>query len=1168
MSCTVDRVEAPNGEVSQLYERLLFITGDESRALELYVDLSGREYNNNQLDSNGEVKPEELEDLSMFQPHERARLQSSPHIVNDFDSINDNVIRNLAEQLRNAKRSLQRQLNSDTSTKKRNEIEDRISEIDSQIGELVGRENFAAVRDIANEHLDWVDTVINTSEPSDVSLLHAQYITDLWDYDLTSEFLTQDQIDNDSTPAQVLREIGSKADDRTKRLINKTVDWLLPKVNEKIDYKEVEPEDLTNLSEIGYATRYGFNISHVEEPLVHYFVERVKNEGVRNQAEPIQKVKNRLNERTEAVEEDPNSDQKNLLQRDEEGNPTGELLSPFTQSYLNRRKAAIEGYYRAVNTASKKGVREREKILRSARKKLFDQLEDLEQIIDIRIISDDFNTDKSLEDYRQELINKYGEEKAEYAIAKARDSYKNYKQDLIGYKDYLRSKIARGDHQSEKLEDESDSEYRERKIEEYKDNNSPARFLEQEQNNLKSYRAWENTHSLPANTEYYNKDFENLTDSERELWNTFTTIINKSSQFLPRYESKKIHETFIPVVKKNYYEAYKEGGFRKVVEIMQDNVADNILSDVQELEVETEEVIDINPFSGAGSAEQPPIFFTGNAEDVDVEDRTFDLGKVGKMFFSMALNYKSMQEVTPEAQLINRMVQEANLKTNDGKIIKDGAGPVRLQDRVKDAINFHIYKDKREDEEAKADPESSLFGFITSANPLQTYRDNVRKSEIETERDELIQQLEDGEITEDKFKSRIEELKEEYKELGGRSLVWGSLFENTLLRFSQVKGMGLNIGAAIRNTAYGLIANYVHAAGDQEFNESHVHRAFGIIMGSFFNRSKKHEQLLQKYNIFFETQEVRQGEDKKNETLDIYAPQNWTERIVQGITLVSSMLNQEVTNKNGEVKTLWDAHNEDGEWKRDEFGDPGEWQTGGEQHSSFREQTQRVIQQLHGDYSEDSNIPLKRYVLGRAVFQFKTWLPEVINYRFGRKKPDQDLGRMSEGIYRTLGRNARDNMGETLRVATEALLKGSVPGNNYEVNTENISQDDLANIKRAMMELRILGIINIAILAISGMGDDDDERSRTKTYLMNQFMRLDQDITQYVNPLTMKRLVENPMPALRAIDDYRRATQGTYRYLSEEDYRGDHPAWKWMQATPITNQVTSASTKMNRLLDN
>ena len=102
-----------------------------------------------------------------------------------------------------------------------------------------------------------------------------------------------------------------------------------------------------------------------------------------------------------------------------------------------------------------------------------------------------------------------------------------------------------------------------------------------------------------------------------------------------------------------------------------------------------------------------------------------------------------------------------------------------------------------------------------------------------------------------------------------------------------------------------------------------------------------------------------------------------------------------------------------------------------------------------------------------------------------------------------------------------------------------------------MMELKMYIMYKSLMLLLQGLAaDDDDEGKGLNLFMQNTAHRMIQDIWMYVNPFTFWDIMKNPTPVIKTGQDFRSAVVGTYKTLTDEDYRGDSPYYKWSKVVP------------------
>ena len=67
-----------------------------------------------------------------------------------------------------------------------------------------------------------------------------------------------------------------------------------------------------------------------------------------------------------------------------------------------------------------------------------------------------------------------------------------------------------------------------------------------------------------------------------------------------------------------------------------------------------------------------------------------------------------------------------------------------------------------------------------------------------------------------------------------------------------------------------------------------------------------------------------------------------------------------------------------------------------------------ILNRNHGDYTNP--IQAKKYLAGRLIMSFKTWIPNTVNNHFGAEHTDLE-GNTTKGLYMSLGEIFKDGSG-------------------------------------------------------------------------------------------------------------------------------------------------------------
>ena len=201
---------------------------------------------------------------------------------------------------------------------------------------------------------------------------------------------------------------------------------------------------------------------------------------------------------------------------------------------------------------------------------------------------------------------------------------------------------------------------------------------------------------------------------------------------------------------------------------------------------------------------------------------------------------------------------------------------------------------------------------------------------------------------------------------------------------------------------------------------------------------------------------------------------------------------------------------------------------------------------------EDINYAQTNLILN-LVSQFKTWMPGVINERFGKLKYNQMLDAPQWGRYRALwnenefidGSNtAIYVLGTTAKmlkyIAKDLITFGPIrrmTGSKIQVNDDSarlyynkfkqlnpqseLSFDDFIEVKRAairasLIEVQVFLALSALIMSMRGDWDDDGEPMWKETWVAHKLYQVlnkaSSEVAFTFNPLDYARLIQNPFP--------------------------------------------------------
>lgn len=394
----------------------------------------------------------------------------------------------------------------------------------------------------------------------------------------------------------------------------------------------------------------------------------------------------------------------------------------------------------------------------------------------------------------------------------------------------------------------------------------------------------------------------------------------------------------------------------------------------------------------------------------------------------------------------------------------------------------------------------------------------------------------------------------------GRSLSFDESVRR-MLEFNQLRGMGWNTMGAAANLGFGLISNFTFASGEEFYTEKDSLRAFNMAMSGVTNffttgyantdRSDKIRALMERFNVLKDFDEEahqvtgkKKGKGRGLNRARPYTIQGSTEYFIQSMHMISMMLGEKVTvTKNGkEVEIpLWEAFDKNGKWNSAKYGENTDWEgdsfdtNQGAKFVDFKLKIDQTNKQIHGNYDPDSLPRIKRTVWGKALMQYRSWLPEGIADRFEKEKFDLLTKKQRKGRYITpytvMKENGWSGMFRALWLATtrqHQKLKDS------GLTDKEI---DLVNLKKLGTEVQFKLAILTVMAGIGAALKDDDDWKEVHNLSTNLLQRVSNDLSFYYNPFAFSDLIQQPVALLslgtdagRLVHALYEAAQGDFEY--------------------------------------
>lgn len=176
------------------------------------------------------------------------------------------------------------------------------------------------------------------------------------------------------------------------------------------------------------------------------------------------------------------------------------------------------------------------------------------------------------------------------------------------------------------------------------------------------------------------------------------------------------------------------------------------------------------------------------------------------------------------------------------------------------------------------------------------------------------------------------------------------------------------------------------------------------------------------------------------------------------------------------------------------------------------EKIKQINIHLFGAYNKEDSNALNRIALGKLALQYRKFIMPTLKKMYGKRRFNVLLDREDEGYFRTF-------TGYVL-TSTVSLHKNKM---SFIAEYRKLSDWEKANIRRAISNLAIFGILSGFSLLAFGAGGDDDDTAGDNVYIEYFVRRLHHEIGFFTPSFTMlseiRKQIENPIPSFVALDN-------------------------------------------------
>lgn len=404
---------------------------------------------------------------------------------------------------------------------------------------------------------------------------------------------------------------------------------------------------------------------------------------------------------------------------------------------------------------------------------------------------------------------------------------------------------------------------------------------------------------------------------------------------------------------------------------------------------------------------------------------------------------------------------------------------------------------------------------------------------------------------------------------------------NSAVSYFGIKTLALNVISGTSNFVGGTGNALFMAQKGIFFTKKTWAQAVGLAVGD-----KKAQAALVYLNILAEGNQRNMidglslsGTNRLLKTDNLFAIQRWTDKAVQYPIAISLMMNhmvendqivdiqQFVKNKYDYNNTFYNLSKSEQKETRDkidaevldlqqnrsllkigQLDDKGQFTVPGidkesDTMSDFRSKIKGVSKKVLGASSRDDINGIRTTMLGTAMMQFRNWMPEMIEDRFGGLQYDDELdtwtygklnqffGEIIGGRGLSLAKAIATGFGSSaIQMAKDSYERmkrdAFEQGEDFSITEGEFIDMYVGNLKSTVSELMTLLAFGALIFSVAASaGDDDDKQTKgLKKYLARAFRKYYSEFAFYYSPTEFTRLVNSPFPVVGLAEDFYRFT--------------------------------------------
>jgi hypothetical protein len=383
---------------------------------------------------------------------------------------------------------------------------------------------------------------------------------------------------------------------------------------------------------------------------------------------------------------------------------------------------------------------------------------------------------------------------------------------------------------------------------------------------------------------------------------------------------------------------------------------------------------------------------------------------------------------------------------------------------------------------------------------------------------------------------------------------------NKILKYVSAKALGLNFVSASANAFGGITNALIEGAKGTFYTRSQFLHGIGAFTSGALNKdllaTLRYFDIMGDMEGFNKANNLSVSAAEKFFTYDkIYALQKGTDSLIINSILLA-MLQSHGIDADGKIKHLSKlpkgskSIKDLTEIKGDTLYIKGLTDAASnEEYLKFRRKVLEVSKTIMGVAPTYDIMLVNQYILGRALMQFRNWIPRLLSTRGGSLKYNVNTEEFEIGRYRAFKDFISDNI---IKNATKTL--GMIVGigtnldeifeNKFDLlqeenrnflitkmggdinNPEDIKRAKEAyvslmkgNVKASIMELQALLSVFALVVLVKGGDDDDEELDGFRKFTIKTVTRFKDELAFFVNPISFNAIVKSPFAVTATLTD-------------------------------------------------